>query len=155
VLASWQPNYKFGDRLYSYGLAQYEYDPVQGYDGRYTLGGGLGYAVLRSEAAKLDFEGGPTLRHLDPVDAAAHTGLAARASLNLALKLSPTLEVKQTSAFYYERGDTSGSALTTLDARLFGPLKARFSYDLRYETGASARAEQLNTVSRATLVYSF
>jgi putative salt-induced outer membrane protein len=155
IIASWQPNYKFGDRLYAYGLTQYEADPVQGYDGRYTLGGGLGYAVLNAPTAKLDMEGGPALRHIDQVDDAPYSSIAARASLNFRWAITPTLELKQTSALYLEEGDSNASALTAVEAQLIGPLKGRFSYDVRYEDRLRSGGSQLDTLSRATLVYNF
>ena len=69
--------------------------------------------------------------------------------------MSPTLELRQASALYLEGGDRNANALTSLDAQLFGPLKARFSYDLRYENRLSSGGRHLDTLSRATLVYSF
>ena len=155
IVASWQPNYKMGERLYSYGLAQFESDPIQGYDGRYTAGGGLGYGLLAGPKAKLDLEGGPALRHIDPVSRPSYTTLAARASINFRWAVAPTIEIKQTSAVYLEEGDTNANALTTIDARLLGPLKARLSYDVRYEDSLRSRGSALDTLSRATLVYSF
>ncbi|QAY75650.1 YdiY family protein [Sphingosinicella sp. BN140058] len=154
-IASWQPNYKFGPRLYSYGLAQFESDENQGYDSRYTLGGGLGYTILTGPRAKLEFEGGPALRHVAPVDLPSETSLAARASVNFRWAIAPTLELKQTSAFYLEQGQSSANALTSLDAKLLGPLKARFSYDVRYEDRVGTGGSNIDTLSRATLVYSF
>ena len=155
IVASWQPNYKFGKRLYAYGLAQFEADPVQGYDGRYTAGSGLGYALIDDTKARLDVEGGPAFRYIDRMDEASYSSVAARASLNFRWAIAPTLELKQTSALYVEEGDKNASALTTLDAQLFGPLKARFSYDIRYEDRLRSGESNLDTLSRATLVYSF
>jgi putative salt-induced outer membrane protein len=155
IVASWQPNYKFGDRLYSYGLAQFESDPIQGYDGRYTAGIGFGYALIQSDSAKLDVESGPAFRHVDEVDDPDQSSIAARASINLRWAMAPNLELKQTSALYFEEGNHNASALTTLDAQLIGPLKARFSYDVRYEDRLGGGEGTLDTLSRATLVYSF
>lgn len=155
LLASWQPNYKLGDRLYAYGLTQFESDSKQGYDGRYTAGGGIGYGVLRGDKARLDVEGGPALRHIDPMQGSAYSTVAARASVNLRWAVAPTLELKQTSALYLEEGDTNANFLTTLDARLLGPLKARLSYDVRFEDSIRSQGSNLDTLSRATLVYSF
>jgi putative salt-induced outer membrane protein len=153
AIASWQPNYRFDGQLYAYGLGQFEHDPLQGYDARYTLGGGLGYGLVASERARIDIEGGPALRHTDSVSGFASTSVAARASLNLSWQVSPTLQLRQTSAVYYEQDERSANALTSLDATLFGPLKARLSYDLRYEDRGPGAS--LDTLSRATLVYSF
>src|SRR5690606_24769786 len=65
ILASWQPNYRMNKRTYAFGLAQYEHDPFAGYDGRYTLGGGIGYRALTGRTLQLDLEGGPALRYTD------------------------------------------------------------------------------------------
>ena len=156
LLASWQPNYKFDDRLYAYGLTQYESDAVQGYNRRYTAGGGLGYGLIATDTADLDLEGGPAFRHIDPVAGPSESSLAARGSVNFRWAITPTLELKQTGALYFEqRGDSSASALTSLDAQVLGPLKMRFSYDVRYEDRAGTVGGWIDTLSRATLVYSF
>ena len=155
VMATYQPFYRFHDRFYVYGITEYEYDPFQGYDDRYTLGGGGGYSFVPGPKAKLEVEGGPALRHTEEMDGSAHTTLAARASMNFSWAITPTLEFKQNSSVYYEPGDTSASALSVIDTRLIGPIKARFSYDIRYESGVPVGAKSVNTQSRATLVYSF
>jgi len=154
-VASWQPNYKWGPRLYGYGLAQFESDRIQGFDARYTLSGGVGYTVLAGERAKLDLEGGPAFRHVDAVTLPSESSLAARASVNFRWAVTPTLELKQTSALYFEEGESSANALTSVDAQLIGPLKARFSYDLRYEDRIGSSGGSIDTLSRANLVYSF
>ena len=155
LLASWQPNYRFHERFYAYGITEYEYDRFQGYDNRYTLGGGSGYGVIARPNTKLDVEGGPALRHTDYMEKPAHTTLVARASMNFRWAITPTLEFKQNSSLYYEPGDSSASALSVLDAKLLGPIKARFSYDIRYESDVPTGVDEINTQSRATLVYSF
>lgn len=155
VLVSWQPNYKFEDRLYAFGIAQYEHDPRLGYESRITGGGGIGYGVIAKPDVKLDFEGGPAVRYTDEAANGESVTVAGRASVSLKWKLTPTLELSQNSALYYEPGDTSASALTALDTRLLGALKARLSYNLLYEADAPASAKSIDTITRATLVYSF
>lgn len=155
ALAAWQPNYKFDDRLYGYGLAQYEYDPLLGYDSRYSLGGGIGYAIVARPMLNIDLEGGPAVRFTDPVAGQTLTSLAGRASLNLGWKIAPTLELKQNGALFYEQGETSANAQTALDATLIGALKARLSYNVQYETNAPRGADEIDATSRATLIYSF
>ena len=155
VLAAWQPNYKVGERLYMFGLGQYEHDRFLGYSNRYTLGGGAGYGVISGPAVKLDIEGGPALRHTDYVEGLNETKVAGRASMTLNWKVTPTLQFGQTGSLYLERGDSSASAATTLDTKLIGALKARFSYNIQYERDAPAGVKPVDTLSRATLVYSF
>jgi putative salt-induced outer membrane protein len=155
VLLSWQPNYKFDDRLYAFGLSQYEHDHRAGFDSRFTGGAGVGYGVIASSAVKLDLEGGPTLRYTDESENGDSLEVAGRASLNLKWKLSPTLELTQDSALFYDAGDSSASALTAIDTQVLSALKARFSYHLLYEGDAPEGTKSLDTVTRATLVYSF
>lgn len=155
ALVAWQPNYKVDDRLYGYGLAQYEYDPLLGYDSRYSLGGGVGYAVVARPRLNVGLEAGPAVRFTDSVIGHRFTSLAGRASLNLGWKIAPTLELKQNGALFYEEGDTSANAQTALDATLIGALKARISYNVQYETNAPPGADDIDATSRATLIYSF
>ena len=57
--ARWQPKYRFGERTYVFGLAQYEHDLFAGYDDRYTLGGGIGYRAVTEDALLLEVGGCP------------------------------------------------------------------------------------------------
>lgn len=155
IVASWQPNYKFDDDLYAYGLTQFESDTQQAYQQRYTVSGGLGYNVLKTPIAAVDLEGGPAFRHVARAVDAPQSSVAARASINVKWAIAPTLEFKQASSFFLEPGNRNATAVTSLDAQVFGPLKARLTYDVRYEDRPSTDATHLDTLSRATLVYSF
>jgi len=152
--ASYQPNYKFNDRLYSFGLAQYEHDPFSGYDGRYTLGGGVGYGVLASDRLHLDLEGGPAVRHVDPTDDESMTHIIGRASLGFKWKIAPGLQIANNDALYLEESASNASSVTSLDASLIGALKLRLSYNVQYESNSAAR-ETLDTQTRTSLVFSF
>lgn len=155
VNASYQPNYKVDDRLYAYGLAQYERDRFLGYASRYTLGSGIGYAVLKGEALNLSVEGGPAVRHTAFIAADDETRFAGRASFDFRWKVSPTLNLTQNASLYLEEGASNALATTALDTRLIGALKARLSYNIQYQPDAPLGRDTLDTQSRATLVYSF
>lgn len=155
LFAAWQPNYRFDDKAYAYGLAQYERDPFAGYDSRVTLGGGLGYRPLSGERLKLKIEGGPALRRVHEVDGSVGSRLAARGSLDFAWRITPTLGFTQKTAVFIEGGDGNIIANTGLDTKLIGNLKARFSYNIQYERNPPAGTAELNTQTRATFVYGF
>lgn len=152
---AYQPNYKVDDRLYIYGLGQYEHDRFLGYDTRLTAGGGAGYRVVAEDDLKLDLEGGPALRRTSYVDDRMETLVAGRASLVLAWRLSPTINLTQNAAIYVDPGDRNATANTAIDTTLFGSLKARLSYNVQYEGDAPPGRDPVDTLSRATLVYSF
>lgn len=152
---SWQPNYKINDEIFIYGLTQYERDRFLGYSSRYTVSSGVGFTLISQSDTKLSVQGGPALRYTDSIGEPNETGAAARASLSLRWKVTPTLNLSQDAAVYLERGDTNAQSTTSLDTRLIGQLKARFSYDVQYEDRDVRGREPLDTISRATLVYSF
>jgi len=152
---AWQSRYKSRDHLYAYGLLQYEHDQFLGYSSRYSAGGGIGYGAIATPKVQLDLEGGPVVRYTDYVAGPSETAIAARASLGLRWTLSPTLKLGQDAAVYLEQGNNNMVATTSLDAKLIGPLKARLSYNVQYEKNAPAERDPLDTLSRATLVYSF
>jgi putative salt-induced outer membrane protein len=155
IFAAWQPNYRFEEQAYAYGLAQYERDPFAGYDSRATLGGGLGYRPLIGRGLKLDIEGGPAFRRIKGIDGSDRSRIAARGSLDLAWRITPTLSFTQTAALFLEGGDGNLIANTALDTKLIGNLKARFSYNLQYERNPPVGTAELNTQTRATFVYDF
>lgn len=154
-LGSWQPNYRFDKQAYAFGLAQYERDPFAGYDTRATLGLGMGYRPLNTPNLKLDLEGGPALRYTAPIDGFDRTHLVGRGSLNLQWQVTPTLKLTQQTAVFLESEASNAAATTALDTKLIGNLKARLSYNLRYEGNTPLGTKALNTQSRVTFLYGF
>jgi putative salt-induced outer membrane protein len=155
LFAAWQPNYRFEEQAYAYGLTQYERDPFAGYDSRITLGGGLGYRPLGGARLTLDIEGGPAFRRIEGIDGRDLSRVAARGSLDLAWRITPTLSFTQKAAVFLEGGDGNVIANTNLDTKLIGNLKARFSYNVQYERNPPIGTSELNTQTRATFVYGF
>jgi putative salt-induced outer membrane protein len=151
----WQPNYKINDGMFIYGLSQYERDRFLGYSSRFTASSGVGFTLISQPDVKLTVQGGPAIRYTDAIGESNETSAAGRASMSLRWKITPTLNLSQDAAVYLERGDTNAQSTTSLDTRLIGQLKARFSYDVQYEDRDIRGREPLDTISRATLVYSF
>jgi putative salt-induced outer membrane protein len=136
VIVAYQPNYKFDERLYSYGLTQYEHDRTLGYDSRFTLGAGLGYTAISTGRAKLEVEGGPAIRHTSFTDEPTTTTLAGRASLTGKIALTPTLTLSQDAALFFEAKDTTITSTSAIESTLIGRLKAKLSYNIQYEQNA-------------------
>ncbi len=155
ILAGWQPKYKVDDALYAYGLGQFEHDRFLGIGSRETAAAGIGYSVINRPQLGLDFEGGPALRRTDFAADEAQTTVAGRASVKFRWTINPNLQVTQDAALFLERANNNASATTSLETKLLGALKARFSYNVQYEQEAPERRESVDTLSRATLVYSF
>lgn len=155
LITAYQPNYKLSDTLYTYGLVQYERDKSLGYSNRGTAGVGLGYVAASGVSRRIELEGGPAVRYTNFIGDAPETTVAARASLSARIALTDTLTLSQDAALFLETKDATASSTTAIDTKLIGRLKVRLSYNLQYEEDSPTRSNSLDTITRATLVYSF
>ena len=154
-LASYEPNFKFDDRLYAYGAAQYEGDRFLGYYDRFSASAGVGYSAIKSPAVRLDIELGPAFRHTYFTDETVQSSAAARGTLAFNWRLLPGLSINQQGSAYVQRFNSTLSGTTALNARLIGPLSAQVSYNVQYESMPPIGSVSTDTTSRASLVYSF
>lgn len=154
-LVAWQPNYKFNDLRYAYGLVQYEHDRFLGIESRGTFGTGIGYIAAQRRNLTITLEAGPAIRRTVFIDEANTTKLAGRGSLAAWWQISPTLTFRQDAAVFFEGDDATASSTTALETKLLGSLRAKFSYNVQFERETPTTSRQLDTVTRATLVYGF
>jgi putative salt-induced outer membrane protein len=155
VMLAYEPRYKVNDRLSAYGLLQAEHDPVLGYDARYSVSAGLGYRVVHDAGLTVDLQGGPAFRHTDPVTGPDETGFSGRAAIDARLQLRPGVNLTQTGSAFLDAQGNTFSATTGLEAQLFGPLAARLSYNVQYESQPTIGRVSTDTLGRITLVYGF
>ncbi len=154
-LAAYEPNYKINDRLYAYGLGQYERDRFQGFSARYSASAGLGYSVIKNEKITLDVKAGPAWRQTQFVGGGSDSALAGLGALDFGWQISPNLRFSESAAAYVQSGNSTFTSTTALDAKLVGALSARFSYSVDHETNPPAGLLNTDTISRVTLVYDF
>lgn len=154
-VVSLEPNYKFSDRLYVYGLAQYERDRFQGFSSRYTLSGGLGYQVIKNDAMQLDVKAGPAWRKTSFVGGGSDSSVAALAAANYIWKISPAISFNQDLSGYFQSGNSSYNSLSAFNAKLSDKLTARLSYQIDHETNPPLGLKKTDTLSRATLIFGF
>lgn len=150
-----EPNYKFDEHGYIFGLGQYERDRFQGFTDRYSLSAGLGYNLLDRDGRKLTIKAGPAMRVTQPVDGPTERTLSAVALADLKLKLTPTLSYSQEVSTYFDAVRRTYYTLAAVDSQLSGKLKARLSYTLQHETGSGDVRKLTDTTSRLTLLYGF
>lgn len=154
-LAAYEPNFKFSPRGYVYGAAQYESDRFLGYTDRYSASLGAGYNAIKRDGVTLDIELGPAFRHTQFSDTTIESSLAARGSLDFDLRLSKAVSLSQDASAYVQRSNSTVTGTTALNAKLIGPLAAKFSYSVQYESMPPIGRVGTDTTSRAALVYSF
>ncbi len=154
-LAAIEPNYKINDRLFAYGLGQYERDRFQGFSARYSVSGGLGYQVIDTEKTQLAVKAGPAYRQTNFITGGSQSSLAGLAALDFAWQLSPNLKLTETAAAYIESANTTLSSETAIEAKLSTSLSARLSYLIDYDSNPPLGAVGTDTLTRITLVYGF
>lgn len=154
-LAGYELNRKLDARAYIYGSAQFEADRFFGFSQRYAASAGLGYGALRRPRMTLDLELGPAFRETHFTDDRQEHSPAVRGNLDFDWKLTPGVSFSQDASAYVQEFNSTVTSLSALDARLWGPLSARFSYQMQYESEPPAGRVNTDTTSRASLVYSF
>lgn len=154
-LAAYEPNFKFSPRGYVYGATQYEADRFLGYTSRYSASLGAGYSAIKEPGVSLDVELGPAYRDTSFTDGTTESSVAARGSVDFDWKLTRTISVSQDASAYVQHFNSTVSSTTALSAKLIGPLAARFSYVVQYESMPPLGRVGTDTTSRASLAYSF
>lgn len=163
--ASYEPRFTINERLFTYGLAQYERDRLQGYSSRYSLSGGLGYKVIDTNDMEFSVKAGPAYRITQFTDDTKSSRIAAlfgadfnwdiTDSLTLTQDASSTIETGGEALLIVDSANTSLAATTGLEAGLTDKLSARLSWAIEYDSNPPAGAVSTDTLSRFTLVYGF
>ena len=155
LLASYEPSYKVSDRMSVYGLGQYERDPFLGFYSRYSLSSGIGYRAINEGPFLVDLNVGPAFRTTRFVTGDNDNTLAGRGSVAVKWTLSPRLRFSHETNAYLESSNSTVAATSALDAKIVGALSARLSYNVQFESHPPAGRDNLDTLSRASLVYDF
>lgn len=163
--AAYEPRIQVSDRLFGYGLAQFEHNRFQGFDARYAVSGGLGYKVVDSDALDLSLKAGPAYRVTDFVSGARESSLGALAAVDFDWRIANGLTLTQDANVVAETGgaatiiidgsNTTVNLVTGLDAKLTDRLRTRVSYAVDYDSDPPFGSVSTDTISRFTLVYGF
>ena len=165
ILAQYEPRYQVNERLFAFGLAQFERDRQQGFAARYVASGGIGYRVIDSDTVELSIKGGPAYRVTDFVDGTTRSRLAGLLGADFDWQISDTVKFTQDANSTVETGgealvivdgsNTTLTAVTGIEADLIDSLKARISYTVDYDSNPPAGAVSTDTLTRFTLIYGF
>jgi len=154
-LAAYEANYNVSERMFVYGLAQYERDTFQGFSARYSASGGVGYRVIDNENMQLAVKAGPAYRQTEFVDGTSDSSIAGLAALDYDWQLSENLKFTQDASAFIQSGNSTYTSITGLTAGLGGGLSASLSYAVEHDTNPPLGAVQTDTLSRVTVIYDF
>ena len=131
---------------------------ILGFAYRFTESAGIGYTVLPGSALHLDLEAGPALRETRYIGDLAAIADAASPGADRSISRgspAPTSSSPRSRRSMSRSDNSNITSTTALDTKLFGPVKARFSYNVTYEQDTPTVAKSFDTITTASLVYSF
>ncbi|MEW4451192.1 DUF481 domain-containing protein, partial [Bremerella sp. JC817] len=108
----YEPRYQINERLFGFGLAQFDRNTFQGFDARYALSGGLGYKVIDGDNLTLSVKAGPAYRRTELVTGVVEDELAALVGTDFDWQIADWLTLTQDSNVV---ADSRGSATVIID----------------------------------------
>jgi putative salt-induced outer membrane protein len=154
-LLAYEPNYQLNERLFIYGLGQYERDRFQGYSSRISASSGIGYRVIKTDEMQLSVKAGPAYRKTSFISGGSDGSLAALGALDFDWQVSEKLKLTQDLSAFIQSGNSTFLSTTGLEAGLGGGLSARLAYAVEHDTNPPAGAVKTDTLTRFTLIYGF
>jgi len=154
-LGAYEANYQINDRLFAYGLGQYERDRFQGFSSRISTSAGLGYRVIENDSTQLSVKAGPAYRRTSFVGGGSENRLAGLAALDFDWQVAQRVKFTQDASAYIQSGNSSYVSITGVEAGLGGALSARLSYAIEHDTSPPPGAVSTDTLTRFTLIYGF
>jgi len=162
---AYEPNYKISDRLFLYGLAQYERDRFQGFSGRYAVSGGLGYQIIDKPNLQLSAKAGPAYRVTEFITGETEKRIAGLIGVDFDWDITDRLKLTHdtnavaetggTAVVIIDSSNTSLDLVTGLNAKISDSLTTRFSYAIEYDSNPPPGSVGTDTLSRVTLIYGF
>ena len=153
ILAGYQIDYKFSDRLYSWGRIEYERNREAGIRRRFAESAGIGWRAVQGGPFRWDLEAGPALRQTR-FDSYSENSMAGRGASRFAWDLSGVTRFTNDTALFVDDA-ASLSNTAALTSKMFGSIGTRLSYNLGWEEDPPAGLKRLDTTTRVTLVYDF
>jgi putative salt-induced outer membrane protein len=154
-LLGYKFDYKFSDRMYAWGLGQWDKDRFGGISRRFTESAGLGYRVIMHDGHSWDLEAGPGLQQIKYTNNTSENQFAGRLASFYGVKITDTISFNNDTLALIGSGNTTLSDVAGFTAKLSDVLSARISYGWSRESNPPAGKKKTDTFTRATLVYDF
>lgn len=154
-LATYEPNVRLSERVYAFGLGQYEQDRFQGFRGRYTLASGLRYELVDDGSVTLSAKAGPAWRSTDFIDGTNRNDLAALGAFDLSWKVAENITLTNNSNLILQSSNSTLVSQSGAVAKVSGKLSVRLSHTIEYNTEPPVGSVTTDMLSRVTLIYDF
>lgn len=155
ILGGLESDYKFSDRLFAYGSAQYERNRFAGFDTRVSVSGGIGYRVVAAPTFTLDLKAGPAWRKTDYIGEPSASEITGMTALDALWKATPNLTLSENATSLSGSSNTNLTSLTALSLKVSKALSTRISYQVTFNSNPPEGYKTTDTLTRFTLVYGF
>lgn len=155
VLANYNSKYFAWDRGYAFGLVDFELDTFSEFDWRTSQAVGVGYRVIERENMSWDLEGGPGVRETKLAADGVELEFVGVARSNYNWHITDTIDFTNLSSLFVGSERTTFSNDAGFTAKFTEKLSGRLSLYFKYDTSVPAGQENLDTATRASIVYDF
>lgn len=155
VLANYNSKWFAWDRGYAFGLVNFELDTFSEFDWRTSQAVGVGYRVVERENMTWDLEGGPGARETKLAADGVELEFVGVARSNYNWHITDTIDLTNLSSLFVGSERTTVSNDAGLTAKFTEKLSGRLSLYFKYDTSVPAGQKNLDTATRASIVYDF
>lgn len=154
--ASYQLDYKFSERLYAFGLIEYEDDRFSGFDYRLTETLGVGYRLFDRETWFLDVEGGVSFRQSKlALTGISENDIGGRAKAVFHWDITDTFALdNEASALFTGNGTTLENTIS-VQTKITETISGKLSFNVKHNTDVPLGARKTDTETKASVLYSF
>ena len=153
MLAGYQIDYQYSETAYFWARIEYERNQQAGIDRRFAESAGIGWRVIAPSPVTLDLEAGPAVRQTR-YPGFSENRVAGRGAVRFRWDLSDRATFTNDSALFWDKAGTFTNR-AALTSKLIGSLSAQLSYSIAWEQDPPNNRKNLDTTSRASLVYDF
>lgn len=155
ILSNYNSKWFAWKRGYLFGLVDFELDSFSEFDWRTSQAVGGGYRVIERENMALDLEGGPGVRETKLASDGVQFEFVGVARSNYSWQITDALKFIDIASVFVGSDRTTFSNDAGLTAKFTKRLSGRLSFYTKYDTSVPENQENLDTATRATIVYDF
>lgn len=156
IEAEYQFNYDLTERSFVYGLTHYEDDRFSGFEYEITASGGLGTRVIDEESMTWTLAAGPSVRVFREDDEGATEAVpGARLNSDFGWQISDTAKLANETELRLDSDRSELENETSLTLQIVESLAGRFSFSAQYRSPVPEDTDELDTTTKASLVYGF
>jgi len=148
--------YGLTERTFAFGVVDYVDDRFSGFEYEATIAGGLGYQVINSPDLGLKVSAGPAVRlSKNKVSGEKKSEPGARTEAKFRWRISDAAKFTNATVVTFGTERTISENSSALTMKIMGSLSGRLAYTYRHNSDPPAGKDGTDTLTVASLVYSF